>query len=48
MIEHWYEYLPAAWLTPEARWYVLFSVLLLIAIAFGLGCMFGYKLAKKK
>ena len=22
MIEHWYEYLPAAWFTPEGRWYV--------------------------
>ena len=44
MIEHWYEYLPAAWFTPEGRWYVLISVLLLMAIAF----MAGYLLGRKK
>ena len=26
MIEHWYEYQPAAWFIPEGRWYVAFSV----------------------
>ena len=25
MIEHWYDYLPAAWYT-EGRWYVLISL----------------------
>ena len=40
MIEHWYEYLPAAWHTP-ARWYVLASVLLLMAIAFVAGYLWG-------
>lgn len=43
MIEHWYEYLPAAWFTPEARWYVLISVLLLMAIAFVAGYLLGRK-----
>ena len=37
MIEHCYEYLPAAWFTPEGRWYVLVSVMLLMAIAFVAG-----------
>ena len=43
MIEHWYEYLPAAWYTPEGRWYVLVSVLLLMAIAFVAGYLLGRK-----
>ena len=43
MIEHWYEYLPAAWFTPEGRWYVLASVLLLMAIAFVAGYLLGRK-----
>ena len=33
MIEHWYDYLPAAWFIPEGRWYVLLSVLLLMVIS---------------
>ena len=43
MIEHWYEYLPAAWFTPEGPWYVLVSVLLLMAIAFVAGYLLGRK-----
>ena len=42
MIEHWYEYLPAAWYT-EGRWYVLLSVLLI----FALGLVLGYWLGRK-
>ena len=34
MLTHWYEYLPAAWFTPEGRWYVTISVLLLMLCAF--------------
>ncbi len=41
MIEHWYEYLPAAWFTPEGRWYVIFSVLILMAFAFFVGYLAG-------
>ncbi len=41
MIEHWYDYLPAAWFTPEGRWYVVISILLLMALAFALGYWLG-------
>ena len=47
MIEHWYDYLPAAWFTPEGRWYVIFSIVLLVTIAFGLGYFLGRKLSTK-
>ncbi len=43
MIEHWYEYLPAAWFTPEGRWIVLLSLLLLCTLFFALGYLFGRK-----
>jgi len=43
MTEHWYEYLPAAWYTPEARWYVFSSVVLLMLLAFALGYWAGKK-----
>ena len=43
MIEHWYEYLPAAWFTPEGRWYVIVSILLLMTIAFVAGYVVGRK-----
>ena len=48
MIEHWYDYLPAAWFIPEGRWYVLLSVLLLMVIAFIIGFNFGSKYQKKQ
>lgn len=41
MIEHWYDYLPAAWLTPEGRWYVILSLLLLMAVSFAAGVIVG-------
>ena len=41
MIEHWYEYLPAAWFTPEGRWHVTISVVLLMTIAFVAGYLWG-------
>ena len=41
MLTHWYEYLPAAWFTPEGRWYVTISVLLLMLIAFVAGYFVG-------
>lgn len=34
MVEHWYEYLPACWLMPEGRWYVIGSIALLMLLAF--------------
>ena len=34
MVEHWYEYLPACWLLPEGRWYVIGSILLLMLLSF--------------
>ena len=34
MVEHWYEYLPACWLMPEGRWYVIGSMALLMLLAF--------------
>lgn len=34
MIEHWYEYLPAAWFIPEGRWYVALSVFLIFLLGF--------------
>ena len=48
MIEHWYEYLPAAWFIPEARWYVAISILLLMGISFAIGFILGKKLNKPK
>ena len=47
MIEHWYEYLPAAWFTPEGRWYVTISLLLIVAISFGIGYWVGRKYNKE-
>jgi len=41
MIEHWFEYLPAAWFTPEGRWYVILCVLLLMVFAFSIGFLLG-------
>ena len=43
MLTHWYEYLPAAWFTPEGRWYVTISVLLLMLVAFVAGYFVGKK-----
>ena len=40
MVEHWYEYLPAAWFTPEGRWYVAMGVFLVSVIGFALGFCF--------
>ena len=48
MIEHWYDYLPAAWFTPEGRWYVILSIVLLIAFSFGAGYLYGRKVSLKK
>ena len=44
MIEHWYEYLPAAWFIPEARLPLILSV----SIIFTLGFLVGYAFAKRK
>ena len=47
MLTHWYEYLPAAWFTPEGRWYVTISVLLLMLIAFVAGYFVGRRIERK-
>ena len=41
MIEHWYEYLPAAWAMPHGRWYVIISIVLLVTLAYWLGYVMG-------
>jgi len=41
MIEHWYEMLPAAWFTPEGGVWVALSLLLIVAIAFYAGYLWG-------
>ena len=41
MVEHWYDALPAAWFVAEVRWYVLFNVILLLAIGFAAGYLAG-------
>lgn len=43
MIEHWYEYLPACWLMPEGRWYVIGSIALLMLLSFAIGVWVGKK-----
>ena len=43
MIEHWYEYLPAAWFTPEGLWYVILGLILIVTIAFYCGYWVGRK-----
>ena len=48
MIEHWYDYLPAAWFTPEGRWYVILNLFLLMAMAFTFGFYAGRKFSHKK
>ena len=43
MIEHWYDYFPAAWMTPGGRWFlVLYSIVLL-----ALGIAIGVSLKRK-
>ena len=37
MIEHFYEYLPAAWFTPEGCFWATLSVLFLMGVSFALG-----------
>ena len=41
MIEHWYEYLPAAWFIPQARIPLIVSVTIILAIGFILGYLYG-------
>ena len=38
MIEHWYDYLPAAWYT-EGHWYVLISVILIFLLVIVANCV---------
>ena len=37
MVEHWYDFLPAAWFTPEGGVIVTISYLLVLAIGIGIG-----------
>ena len=41
MVEHWYEYLPAAWFIPEGRLYVSISLLIIIVVSFLIGYLVG-------
>lgn len=41
MVEHWYDILPAAWLIPEARWFLVLIALLLVTLGFMLGFLVG-------
>lgn len=47
MITHWYEYLPAAWFTPEGRCYVLLGLLLVAAAGFLAGYIVGRRHGNK-
>ncbi len=40
MIEHWYEYLPAAWFTPQGKWIISLSILVVFLIGFAVGLFF--------
>lgn len=44
MIEHWYEILPAAWFTPEGRWYVFISVMAVFTLGYLLGFFMGRRI----
>lgn len=46
MIEHWYEYLPAAWFIPEARIPLIVSVVLILLIGFAVGFWVGRRSRK--
>lgn len=41
MVEHWYEYLPAAWFVPDARVPLIVSVTIILAIGFVIGYLMG-------
>ena len=47
MIEHWYEYLPAAWYIPKGRWIVFFSIVLLMSLSFLAGFLLGCRKRSK-
>ena len=40
MIEHWYDFLPAAWFIPEGRWIVILSLVLIFILGFAAGFSF--------
>ena len=40
MVEHWYDFLPAAWFIPEGRWIVILSLLLIFILGFAAGFSF--------
>lgn len=41
MIEHWYEYLPAAWFTHEGKVWVTISIVLVVGVSFFIGYLVG-------
>jgi len=41
MIEHWYDYLPAAWFTPGGRWFLVCYSIALIALGIAFGVWIG-------
>lgn len=40
MVEHWYDYLPAAWFTPGGKWFIILSILLIFLLGFMVGLIF--------
>ena len=44
MIEHFYEYLPAAWFTPEGCFWATLSILFLMGVSFALGFLMGKRI----
>ena len=43
MIETFTDNLPAAWFTPDGKWYVALSLLILMAVSFVIGYIIGKK-----
>ena len=44
MIERFYEYLPAAWFTPEGCFWATLSILFLMGVSFALGFLMGKRI----
>lgn len=40
MVEHWYDFLPAAWFILEGRWIVILIILIIFTIGFLVGFLF--------
>ena len=40
MVERWYDLLPAAWFTPQGKWFLIMSIMLIFLIGFTCGFLF--------